>query len=174
MGESFRLLEKTMLIELVYPVSQTHFPLLPNFKKSPRLYWLDIGLVNYASGTQYEVFSSVDIGSAWRGISAEIVVGQELLAYEPSILSKRYFWTRESKNALAEIDFLFSYKGKLIPNEEKTGEKFNSCLLNLYHNGDEGMSWHSDAEKDLKKDWAIGSLSFGAERKFAFKHREIK
>jgi alkylated DNA repair dioxygenase AlkB len=58
--------------------------------------------------------------------------------------------------------------------EEKTGETFNSCLLNLYHNGNEGMAWHSDGEKDLKKHGAIGSLSFGAERKFAFKHKETK
>jgi alkylated DNA repair dioxygenase AlkB len=61
---------------------------------------------------------------------------------------------------------------KLI--EHKTGEQFNSCLLNLYHSGDEGMAWHSDGEKDLKKNGAIGSLSFGAERKFAFKHKESK
>ncbi|MCG2611979.1 alpha-ketoglutarate-dependent dioxygenase AlkB [Flavobacterium sp. SM15] len=58
--------------------------------------------------------------------------------------------------------------------ENKTGETFNSCLLNLYHNGEEGMAWHSDAEKDLKKNGAIGSLSFGAERKFAFKHKKTK
>ena len=58
--------------------------------------------------------------------------------------------------------------------ELKTGEQFNSCLLNLYHTGDEGMGWHSDAEKDLKKNGAIGSLSFGAERKFSFKHIETK
>ena len=58
--------------------------------------------------------------------------------------------------------------------EEKTNEKFNSCLLNLYHNGDEGMAWHSDEEKDLKKNGAIASLSFGAERKFAFKHKKTK
>jgi alkylated DNA repair dioxygenase AlkB len=32
------------------------------------------------------------------------------------------------------------------------------------------MVWHSDGETDLKKDGAIGSLSFGAKRKFAFKH----
>ncbi|HAI79839.1 MAG TPA: alpha-ketoglutarate-dependent dioxygenase AlkB, partial [Chryseobacterium sp.] len=50
-------------------------------------------------------------------------------------------------------------------------EKFNSCLLNLYHNGDEGMAYHSDAEKDLKKNGAIASLSLGAERKFSFKHK---
>ncbi|TRW25320.1 alpha-ketoglutarate-dependent dioxygenase AlkB [Flavobacterium zepuense] len=58
--------------------------------------------------------------------------------------------------------------------EERTGETFNSCLLNLYHDGNEGMAWHSDGEKDLKKNGAIGSLSFGAERKFAFKHKETK
>jgi alkylated DNA repair dioxygenase AlkB len=56
--------------------------------------------------------------------------------------------------------------------EEKIGETFNSCLLNLYHSGEEGMAWHSDGEKDLKKNGAIGSLSFGAERKFSFKHKE--
>ncbi len=55
--------------------------------------------------------------------------------------------------------------------EDLTGETFNSCLLNLYHSGDEGMGWHSDAEKDLKKNGAIASVSFGAERKFSFKHK---
>lgn len=55
--------------------------------------------------------------------------------------------------------------------ETKTGETYNSCLLNLYHDGSEGMAWHSDGETDLKKNGAIASLSFGAERKFAFKHK---
>lgn len=58
--------------------------------------------------------------------------------------------------------------------EQKTGETYNSCLLNLYHNGSEGMAWHSDGEKDLKKNGAIASLSFGAIRKFAFKHKHTK
>ena len=58
--------------------------------------------------------------------------------------------------------------------ESLTGESFNSCLLNLYHTGEEGMAWHSDDETDLKRDGAIASLSFGAERKFAFKHKHSK
>lgn len=58
--------------------------------------------------------------------------------------------------------------------EAASGETFNSCLLNLYHDGSEGMAWHSDGEKDLKKNGAIASLSFGAERKFAFKHKLTK
>ena len=58
--------------------------------------------------------------------------------------------------------------------QKATGETFNSYLLNLYHSGDEGMAWHSDGEKDLKKNGAIASVSFGAERKFSFKHKETK
>lgn len=58
--------------------------------------------------------------------------------------------------------------------EQKTGDTYNSCLLNLYHNGSEGMAWHSDGEKDLKKNGAIASLSFGAVRKFAFKDKQTK
>ena len=51
---------------------------------------------------------------------------------------------------------------------------YNSCLLNLYHDGSEGMAWHSDGEKTLKHCAPIASLSFGAERKFAFKHKKTK
>ena len=56
--------------------------------------------------------------------------------------------------------------------EAESQERYNSCLLNLYHNGSEGMAWHSDAEKDLKRHGAIGSLSFGAVRPFSFKHKK--
>lgn len=58
--------------------------------------------------------------------------------------------------------------------EKVTQETYNSCLLNLYHNGAEGMAYHSDGEKDLKENGAIASLSFGAERKFLFRHNESK
>lgn len=58
--------------------------------------------------------------------------------------------------------------------EEFSGEIYNSCLLNLYHSGEEGMAYHSDGEKDLKKNGAIASLTFGAERKFSFKHKLTK
>lgn len=132
MGEAFRTLEKTMILELVYPVSSATFPLQANYRKSPRLYWLDIGLVNYFSGTQFEVFSTSDISSAWKGISAELITGQELLAYDYDILSKRYFWARDEKNASSEIDFLFPFKGKLVPIEVKSSEKGRLKSLHLF------------------------------------------
>jgi len=82
-----------------------------------------------------------------------------------------YTYSKNTKRALPWTKELVELKQMI---EDKTGEKFNSCLLNLYHNGDEGMAWHSDAEKELKKNGAIGSLSLGAERKFTFKHKETK
>ena len=82
-----------------------------------------------------------------------------------------YTYSKTTKKALPWTKELLKLKAAI---EEKTGETFNSCLLNLYHSGDEGMAWHSDAEKDLKKNGAIASVSFGAERKFAFKHKETK
>ncbi|MGL5234782.1 MAG: alpha-ketoglutarate-dependent dioxygenase AlkB family protein [Empedobacter falsenii] len=80
-----------------------------------------------------------------------------------------YTYSNTTKQALPWTKELLELKTLI---EKETGETFNSCLLNLYHNGDEGMAWHSDAERDLKKHGAIGSLSFGAERKFAFKHKQ--
>ena len=82
-----------------------------------------------------------------------------------------YTYSNTTKQALAWTPELLELK---LLVEQLTGERFNSCLLNLYHNGDEGMAWHSDDEKALGKDTSIASLSFGAERKFALKHRATK
>ncbi|WHR58912.1 alpha-ketoglutarate-dependent dioxygenase AlkB family protein [Acinetobacter haemolyticus] len=82
-----------------------------------------------------------------------------------------YTYSNMNKYALPWTVELIELKALI---ETLTGETFNSCLLNLYHSGEEGMAWHSDGETDLKKNGAIASLSFGAERKFAFKHKQSK
>lgn len=82
-----------------------------------------------------------------------------------------YTYSNHTKLALPFTHELIALKDLV---EQKTGETFNSCLLNLYHSGEEGMAWHSDGEKDLKKNGAIASLSFGAARKFSFKHKKTK
>ncbi|HUH26624.1 alpha-ketoglutarate-dependent dioxygenase AlkB family protein [Gelidibacter sp.] len=82
-----------------------------------------------------------------------------------------YTYSNTTKLALPWTKELLELKNRV---EKISGETFNSCLLNLYHSGEEGMSWHSDNEKDLKKNAAIGSLSLGAARKFSFKHKATK
>ena len=58
--------------------------------------------------------------------------------------------------------------------EEVAQAEFNSCLLNLYHDGEDGMGWHSDDEKELDPHSPIASLSLGATRKFALRHKKDK
>lgn len=80
-----------------------------------------------------------------------------------------YTYSNTTKHALPWTKEILALKTII---EKETGQHYNACLLNLYHTGEEGMAWHRDAEKDLKKDGAIASLSLGAERKFAFKHKQ--
>ena len=82
-----------------------------------------------------------------------------------------YTYSNVTKQALSWTKELIELK---MLTEKITGATYNSCLLNLYHNGDEGMAWHSDDEKMLTENAAIASLSFGAERKFSFKHKRSK
>lgn len=79
-----------------------------------------------------------------------------------------YTYSKRTKIAKPWTSDLLFIKEKI---ETLTNEHFNSCLLNLYHDGNEGMAWHSDAETTLQKNGAIASVSFGAERKFSFKHK---
>ncbi|WP_304063115.1 alpha-ketoglutarate-dependent dioxygenase AlkB family protein [Pedobacter glucosidilyticus] len=82
-----------------------------------------------------------------------------------------YTYSHQTKIALPWTPELLSLKNKV---EEITNEHYNACLLNLYHSGNEGMGWHSDDEKSIVPQSAIASLSFGAARKFVFKHKESK
>lgn len=82
-----------------------------------------------------------------------------------------YTYSNRTKHAKSWTPELLELKKKC---EEISEETYNSCLLNLYHDGSEGMAYHSDGETDLKKHGAIASLTFGAERKFLFKHKITK
>ncbi len=137
------------------------------------------GTVNY-----YGFLMSINDANHYFNTLLETIEwkNDEAIIYGKHIITKRkvawygdtnfsYTYSNTTKQALTWTKELRELKALV---EEKTGETYNSCLLNLYHNGNEGMAWHSDAEKDLKKNGAIASLSFGAERKFAFKHKESK
>ncbi len=80
-----------------------------------------------------------------------------------------YSYSNSTKVALPWTKTLFEVKQRV---EQHCATKFNSCLLNLYHNGNEGMGWHSDDERVLGINPQIASVSFGAPRKFLFKHKK--
>ena len=82
-----------------------------------------------------------------------------------------YSYSKVTKVALAFTPDLLILKEKA---EVVSDETYNSCLLNLYHTGEEAMTWHSDDEKEIVPNSAIASFSFGAERKFSFRHKQTK
>jgi alkylated DNA repair dioxygenase AlkB len=95
-----------------------------------------------------------------------IITARKVAWYGDSNFSYTYSGT--TKMALAWTVELAELKSTV---EALTATRFNSCLLNLYHDGNEGMAWHSDDEKSLGKDSTIASVSLGAEREFRFKHK---
>ena len=137
------------------------------------------GTVNYYG----KVFSQAEADFYYHHLLENIVwENDQAVIFGKLIITKRkvawygekpfeYTYSNITKTALPWTPELLKLKQQI---ELVSGETFNSCLLNLYHDGSEGMAWHSDGEKDLKKNGAIASVSFGVERKFSFKHKVDK
>ena len=96
----------------------------------------------------------------------EITTKRKVAFYGDSLMS--YTYSNKTKQALTWTPLLMEIKQLAT---SYTGSNYNACLLNLYHDGEEGMGWHSDDEKEIIPNSSIASLSFGAERKFAIKHK---
>lgn len=136
------------------------------------------GIVNYFG----RVFSSKESDSyfdvlwetiEWRNDEANmfgrhIITKRKVAWYGDS--NYHYTYSNATKLALPWTKELLKLKEVC---ETRTGATYNSCLLNLYHDGTEGMAWHSDDEKMLANNSSIASLTFGAERKFAFRHKTL-
>lgn len=120
-GEAFRTIEKAMLLQLVYPTTNTSLPIIPDKRKSPRLQLLDTGLMNHFAGLQKEIIGTADLDKVYQGKVIEHVVGQELLAVRFNVLNELHFWTREKKDSAAEVDFVLNVEGFVIPIEVKSG-----------------------------------------------------
>ncbi len=107
---------------------------------------------------------------------------EEIIIFGKEIISKRkvafygdegieYTYSNKTKKGLVWTDHLLKIKSLV---EDYTQVSYNGCLLNLYHDGDEGMGWHSDGEKEIIANSSISSVSLGIERKFSFKNKSSK
>jgi predicted AAA+ superfamily ATPase len=119
--EAFTTLEKTMILKLVYPITSTQLPILPDLRKKPRLHLFDTGLVNHSVGLMGDLIAEKSIDNVYRGRIAEHIVGQELIGNTFSVADSLEFWTREKKESSAEVDYAVQYNGMIIPVEVKAG-----------------------------------------------------
>ncbi len=121
-GEAMKVLERAMLIHIIYPTTSTQPPAIPDHKKAPRLQYLDTGLLNFFAGLQPDFFRYADLHAFYRGTIAEHVVRQELIACEAESNRAPAFWVREKKQSSAEVDVVLNVGSACIPVEIKSGK----------------------------------------------------
>ena len=139
-GEAMKSLERAMLLTLVRPTTSTRSPLKPDHRKRPRLQFLDTGLVNHVAGLSGQYFAHRDLHAIHRGIVAEHVVGQELLAKSSRTLPGLLFWVREKSQSSAEVDYLVQHGVDPVPVEVKAGA--SGTLRSLHQFMDRsGLRW---------------------------------
>ncbi len=130
MKEAFLILEKTMFLKLIYPVTNVSLPINQAFNKKPRLHMVDTGLVNYKLDMLGDLIASKYVSDVYRGKIAEHIVGQELLTNSSSVSYSLNFWTRDKRGSAAEVDYVITYKGLIIPIEVKS--KASGTLKSLH------------------------------------------
>ena len=114
-------LEMARVLQLVRPTSSVALPVQVNLRARPRLQFLDVGLLNYATGLQRSTLAIDDLASVYRGRLALQVVTQELIAFEQRYSYEPHFWIRENRNTNAEVDLVHQYGMDLLGLEVKSG-----------------------------------------------------
>jgi uncharacterized protein len=122
-GEAFRSLDLSRVIQLIYPTTATGIPILADLKRSPRLQYLDTGILNFAMGIQAELIGISDFSDLYKGKIIQQVVSQQLQALHQELHYKPTFWVRENNSGNAEIDLIYIFQSAVFPIEIKSGKQ---------------------------------------------------
>jgi hypothetical protein len=122
-GEAFRNLDEAKIIQLIYPTTDVEIPVKPNLRKSPRLQFLDTGLINNELGIQAEMLSITDLSNSYKGAIIPHLIMQELISLNTINDKKPHFWVREKKQSTSEVDMVFIFGNLVIPIEIKSGSE---------------------------------------------------
>lgn len=122
-GEAMRNLDNAKIIQLIYPTTDVEIPVKPDIRKSPRLQFLDTGLINNELGIQVEMLTLKDLSNAYKGAIIPHLITQELISLNALTERKPHFWIREKRQSSAEVDLVFPYRDKVIPIEIKSGSE---------------------------------------------------
>jgi len=128
MKEAFDVLERALILYQARLSISTQIPIIEKLRKAPKLFFLDVGLVNYRIGFK-EFFIGESLDNVYQGKISEQVAAQEIVAqgFGPPALR---FWIRE--RGAAETDFLYSFKDAIIPIEVKSGKTGKLKSLHLF------------------------------------------
>lgn len=122
-GEAIRNLNDAKIIRLIYPTTDVEIPVKPDLRKSPRLQFLDTGLVNNELGIQAEMLAFTDLNNSYKGAIVPHLITQELISLNTINDKIPHFWIREKKQSSSEVDLVYTYQDKVIPIEIKSGKE---------------------------------------------------
>src|SRR5690606_23666310 len=93
-GEAMRNLNAAKIIQLIYPTTDVQPPIKPDIKKSPRLQFLDTGLINHTLGIQPQLLAMSDLSNAFKGAMIPHIITQEVISLNTISNIKPHFWVR--------------------------------------------------------------------------------
>lgn len=120
-SESFKNLDDAKIIQLIYPTTDTAIPIRPDHKKSPKIQFLDTGLLNHTLNIQPTLLAAKDLSIVYKGAIIPHLITQELISLNTTSYHKPNFWVREKKQSNSEVDLVYAYREKVIPIEIKSG-----------------------------------------------------
>jgi len=153
-GEAMRSLDMARIVQLIYPSTTTKPPIETDFKKRPRLQFLDTGLLNHALQIQVEMIGIENLNVLYKGRIVQHLLTQELMAQHHLPSYKPHFWVREKINSQAKVDLLYQYQQFIIPIEVKSGA--TGTLRSLFQFMD--ACDHSFAIRILGNQYSIDQL----------------
>ncbi|MBI5207310.1 MAG: DUF4143 domain-containing protein [Candidatus Firestonebacteria bacterium] len=132
--KALNLLMLAGIIKPIYATTASGVP--PGAQKKElkfKINFLDVGLMQNACGLEAEMVISKDLMQINSGAVAEQLIGQELIAYQDRYINNQlFFWARDKKNSLAEVDYVINVGGAIFPVEVKAGKTGTLRSLKLF------------------------------------------
>ncbi len=133
-SEAFTNLDAAKVIQVIYPCTNVEPPILPDYKKSPRLQFLDTGILNFDLNIQADLLLMKDLSEAYKGAIVPHIINQEVLSLNTTDYKKTNFWVRDKTQSSAEVDLVIAHGKFLIPVEIKSGKTGSLKSLHQFVN----------------------------------------
>ena len=133
-SEAFRNLDAAKVVQIIYPCTNVELPIVPDYKKSPRLQFLDTGILNFDLNIQADLLLMENLGQAYKGAIIPHLINQEQLSLNNSDYKKTNFWVRDKTQSSAEVDLVVAHGKLLIPVKIKSGKTGSLKSLHQFIN----------------------------------------
>ncbi|MCY4217389.1 MAG: AAA family ATPase [Flavobacteriaceae bacterium] len=121
-GVAFRSIHQAKVIQLIYPSTEMKPPIILDFKKSPKMQFLDTGILNHILGITGQLSVLNDFSNDYRGFLIPHIFIQDFISIHHITHFLPSFWVRNKTQSSSELDLIVVVDGKLLPIKIKSGK----------------------------------------------------